>query len=410
MAQKEILIVTQPFFPVPAINDGAIPFVIQDTLDCLNTPNIKVISIWDERMGVLKFDKKRFFFVNRKSLILRMAKRLFLKRLASTLRYKIAYTRYLDMLFGLIGYSFVNHPLLLVVHSTRCEWLINIKKVLSNMSTKIVWYHHMSEDQENDVDHLRHYPSIDGHIFVSDHSKNKFIEKVCSFDGLISKKSYVIKNGINTDLFRFDQNIRNAARDKYKISADTVVILYIGKITPRKGFDRLLDALRSLPEELRGKITVLAVGAADYYNYEKTDYINKMEEISKGVGTKIIFTGYIPHQEIVNYFCCADILVFPSIEEEGMPLTILEAQSVGLPVIASDVGGIAEVILHEQTGFIYSHLSEAPILSHYIEVLCNNPSLQREFAQRARDHIKANFTRERMARDFSNVLGKVLSA
>lgn len=410
MKNNRILIVSQPFFPVPSVNDGAIPFVIEDTIDCIESNNVKVISVWDERIDSVKFDKNRFFFVNRKSIALRISKRLLTKIVLSFLPFTFPFTKYIDMFFGVLGYSIIFRPRVLIVHSTRCEWIIDLKKFFSHLKIKVAWYHHMSEDQETDDNHLILFPAIDAHIFVSDHSRNKFIAKVKTFDQKVIDKCYVIKNGVNHLFFKYNPDLRQVIRGQYNISADTVVVLFIGKLTPRKGFSTLLNAFNMLPEVVRSKTVLFAVGAADYYNEEKTNYIIEVEQKAKTNGEHVIFTGYIPHRDILGYYCAADLLVFPSVEEEGMPLTILEAQSVGLPIIASDVGGIPEVIIPGETGFVYPHDSKPEEISGYIEKLCGSPDLRRQFSQNAVENISKNFSRERMSQDFIKVIDKILNA
>jgi glycosyltransferase involved in cell wall biosynthesis len=409
MNNRNILIVSQPFFPVPSVNDGAIPFVIEDTIACIENLNYQVISIWDERIDTVKFNKSRFVFIKRKSIPHRIVKRLLSKIIFSILPFPLPFTKYIDMFFGILRFSIFNRPKVLVIHSTRCEWIINLHKFFSFLNIKVVWYHHMSEDQETDNNHLRLFPGIDAHIFVSDHSRIKFIEKVKKFDQKVIDKSYVIKNGVNNNFFRYDPDLRHVTRNQYEISPDDVVVLFIGKLIPRKGFSVLLDAFSLLPEGVRNKTVLFAVGAADYYNNEITHYRTEVEQKAKNNEAKIIFTGYVPHKNILGYYCAADLLVFPSIEEEGMPLTILEAQSVGLPIIASDVGGIPEVIITGETGFVYSHDSKPEEISGYLEKLCESHDLRRQFSQRAVENISKNYLRERMAQDFEKVMSKILN-
>lgn len=323
------------------------------------------------------------------------------------LPFPLPYTKYLDMLLGAAGYSLLYQPQLIVVHSTRCEWIIDIKRIFSRLNKKVVWYHHTSEDQNVDEAHLSHFQTIDAHIFVSEYSRRQFVERVAPFDSSVLKKSYVVRNGINTQSFQPDPQLREHVRDQYHIAKDTLVVLFIGKIIPRKGLERLLDAILLLPKNLATSVTLIAVGAADYYNNKKTDYSIKVEQKAQSVGLTVHFTGYVPHKEILKYYCAADLLVFPSIEEEGLPLTILEAQSTGLPVIVSNTGGVEEVVVPGETGFIYPRDADCQEISKYLEQLCTQTSLREHFSQRAKEHILNNFSRERMSSDFLKVISEV---
>ncbi len=408
--KTNVFIVSQPFFPVPATRDGAIPFIIQDTIDCLSSSQFKVVSTWDEKMELLSFNRKKFHFVKPESMLLRGIKRLFAKRLNSYLIYDITYTKHLDMLISLIWYSILDKPRVMFIHTTRCEWTLNIIKVFSKRNIKFVWYHHTSEDQKMDEEHLSRLSMIDAHVSVSDYSKERFIEKVYPYDRLISQKSHVIKNGININSFKFNPNYRIAVRSEYEISEDMILILYIGKLTPRKGFHKLLDAYGLLSAEEREKTALLVVGAADYYTNTQTEYILKVQKKANRFDAKIIFTGYIPHERVKEFYCAADFLVFPSVEEEGMPLTILEAQAMRLPVISSNVGGIPEVIINNETGIIYQHDVDALILSQHIGNLIEDEVLRKKFGLSAEDNIRRKFCRERMAQDFAAVANEVVNA
>ena len=406
----KVFIVSQPFFPVPPVLDGAISHLIQDTIDCLDTTNnsMKVISTWDKQMNSLSFNKGNFYFVYRKSPFLRIIKKIFIRKINPRLAYEIKNTSYLDMLYTLFVYSILDRPQMLVVHTTRCEWVINIRKVFPKNTIKVVWYHHMSEDHVADDAHLKNFSLVDAHIFVSNHAREKFVAHVRRFDKLIEKKSYVIPNGINTEIFAFNAQTRRETRQTLGVSDGTTLILYAGRLIPRKGLHKLLDAYSLLPKDIRDKTVLYLAGAEDYYRSNQSDYIFDLKEKAKDIGARIIFGGYIPRKVITGLYCSADFFVLPSIEEEGMPVSIIEAQSVGLPVIASNMGGIPEIIINNETGFIYEHDAEPAKLAEYMKLLIEDPLLRSQFGQKAKNNTMMNFPRERMAKDFSRIVSKVL--
>lgn len=408
MKNKNIFIVSQPRFPVPSINDGAIAFVIQDTIEYLNPSKYKVISIWDEKHKEVEFNNKQFLFIYRKSFFFIIFKKLISKWIMKSLLYPIRYSIYFDMLIGLIIYWIIYKPKIIVIHSTRDEWLINIKKIFSKFDVKIFWYHHTSEDQEIEEKHIKELNIIDGHIFVSEYSKFKYIQKVYQFENFITEKSYVIKNGINLKNFVFNPIVRNQEREKLGLLTNEFVIIYVGKIIPRKGLGNLVDAINFLSPKIKNNITLLLAGSFDYFQSKKTDYSNGVEEKIKIYKIKSHLLGYVPHKDIFRFFCASDLLVFPSTEEEGMPLTILEAQAMGLPVISSKVGGIEEVILNGVNGFTYPKESEPIIITKLIEQIYNEPSLREKFSKNSLNNVVYTFSSERMAKDFENLMNNEL--
>lgn len=109
------------------------------------------------------------------------------------------------------------------------------------------------------------------------------------------------------------------------------IILYVGRLSKRKGMPFLLDVIDTLSDD--GDITFILVGSGEYRDKIKEEYPRSL----------VRTPGKIPYQEIHKYFRSADIYVHPS-EYEGIPLTILEALSCEVPVIARKAGDIAYVI------------------------------------------------------------------
>lgn len=405
----KVIIVSQPFFPVPPVLDGAISFIIQDTISCLNNSSLKVISLWDNRMRGLNINKKKFLFIYRNSLTFRGLKKILIPIILPKLTYHIINTKHLDMMIALYLYVMIIRPKVLVVHTTRCEWVINIKNIFAKWNVTIVWYHHMSEDHIADDEHLTNFSMIDFHFFVSNYSKEIFVKNIIPFDKYINNKSYVIRNGIDTRKFSNKWQIRMKKRSELDIDDDKILILYVGKLTPRKGLHKFLDAYRLMPKDLRRETILLIVGAADYYKVDQTDYILEIKEKAQQIEARIIFTNYIPHEDIVDLYSASDLLVFPSVEEEGMPLSIIEAQSMGLPVIASNVGGISEVVVHGETGYIYDRNSEPREIIQYLKLLIEDPTLRARLGQEAVKNVRDNFNRERMSKDFWSVTSEILN-
>ena len=113
--------------------------------------------------------------------------------------------------------------------------------------------------------------------------------------------------------------------------------LYVGRLSPEKGIATLLAAWRELAVPMTLKIPgdgpladTVAVAAAN--------------------DARIEWLGALPPDRVAAYMKRAYVLVFPSIWYEGLPLTILEAQANGLPVIASHIGSLIELVDHEVTG------------------------------------------------------------
>jgi len=132
---------------------------------------------------------------------------------------------------------------------------------------------------------------------------------------------------------------RRATNDAFNIG-------YAGRIVEPKGVHVLIDAVRALPFDnwtlaIHGPTTVDA------------RYVSRLQAMAAG-DSRIQFKGAFPGDQQARVFAELDVLVVPSVWYENRPLTILEAQSAGLPVVASRLGGMAELIDHGRTGLLFN--------------------------------------------------------
>ncbi|MDP3957976.1 MAG: glycosyltransferase family 4 protein, partial [bacterium] len=139
------------------------------------------------------------------------------------------------------------------------------------------------------------------------------------------------------DLRRFVPQERPAARRKLGIADDRKVILFVHRLSPRKGSRMILpvarEVLRACPPAL-----FMVVGSGPDEGFLK-------EEISKDnvLGQGIRMEGKVPNAKIPMYFSAADVFFMPS-EEEGFPRVLLESMAFGVPFVASNVGVVKEIV------------------------------------------------------------------
>lgn len=178
-----------------------------------------------------------------------------------------------------------------------------------------------------------YFPRFKNIIFISSYNKNYFPRKL-----LEQKTSTIIPNAINLNKSTF--KIDNSSLEKK--------IIYVGAINQRKNLLLLLKALSSLKQKGLGLHLTIAGGSKEpnYFNMIKR-YI-----IDKNLTQKINFLGWISNSEITNLLSENDFFVLPS-NQETLPVSILESFSVGTPVIATNVGGIPEMIEDGINGFLF---------------------------------------------------------
>src|SRR5262249_49392241 len=121
---------------------------------------------------------------------------------------------------------------------------------------------------------------------------------------------------------------------------------------------------------------------------------------------RVIFAGYVPEREKVDYYSLADVLLFPS-SMEGFGLTVAEAMSCELPIVTSDRGSLPELCEDGEGGFLCSPTGIAGV-ARSVLVLLSDPSLRRKFGAANRQRIDRMFRWEHCATGTERVYQEVL--
>ena len=174
-------------------------------------------------------------------------------------------------------------------------------------------------------------------IAVSDALKRKM-----SNHGIAPERIEVLYNGVDTQ--RFQPIERRAALDKLGLAHDVRRVLFVGNLKPVKGAQTLLEAVDLLAKD-RGDIHVHIIGFGPQETALKT------RARDRGFADRVHFEGEKSHESLVLWFGGCDVLCIPS-RSEGVPNVMLEAFACGLPVVASRVGGIPEILSDDGLGIL----------------------------------------------------------
>lgn len=190
----------------------------------------------------------------------------------------------------------------------------------------------------SDIDRLEEFPRLrkytteacgkaDSVIAVSEYLKRKVVDL-----GLAERQVHVIKNGIDKSLF--NEQIEYPLPIDVSDIGSKNYILFVGNLKKDKG---VLDLLKAFKQADLGDFSLVFVGAGpEQALMEKT-----VEELDLGSRVKLL--GRKPKEEVAAYMCHAKCLVLPSYHE-GLPNVLNESVCLGTPVVATDVGGIPEVV------------------------------------------------------------------
>ena len=155
------------------------------------------------------------------------------------------------------------------------------------------------------------------------------------------EKIRVIYNGYDKKTFRILDENDTIARIKLKYKIDTpFYLLYVGALEPKKNLVRLIDAYYELIKtnrDLTNDYKLVIVGKKAWM------YKNIFKEVKKlGIESHIIFTGFVPQEDLVYLYNGAKLFLFPSIYE-GFGLPVLEAMACGVPVVTSNISSLPEI-------------------------------------------------------------------
>jgi spore coat protein SA len=379
-----VIIITQPEYPVPAVNDGAIALVIQDTINCLYDKPIWTISVWDPKLDKTTIKNFHIHAIQIDRIMSKNEKSLFSPETEFELEYLPVLYRY--YLLGIKEFYKIFAADIMVVHTTRNGWLLALKYEL--MDCIVVGYHHNSEDQITLPTILNKLMrNIDAHIFVSNYSRVEFLRAVGLLDPLSRIQAYSVQNGVDKELFKNDNELRSKTRVEYGIGLDKFVVLFVGRLIERKSPHRIIDAIRLLDPLQQENIVVIFAGGSDYLESNITPYLEGLIQQGAQLISKVHFLGYIKHEQMPDVYSMADVLVMPSIGQEGLPLTVLEALACGIPVVASDVGGISEVLFDEKNGYLITPPGDPQEISLALKNLygrfttCNGNLISADFSE-----------------------------
>lgn len=169
--------------------------------------------------------------------------------------------------------------------------------------------------------------------------------------GIPAEKIIVIPNGV--DHGKFFPVPQAAARKKLNLPADKRVILSVGGLVPRKGFDVLINAFRRLAEKKEAGDFFLAIVGDGPLRGE----LEKLAA-SLGLGENIRLVGAIPHEQLNSWYSAADLFCLVS-DREGWPNVLLESLACGTPVVATNIWGVPEIICSESVGLLTERTEQA---------------------------------------------------
>ena len=170
-------------------------------------------------------------------------------------------------------------------------------------------------------------------------------------------------------------------------------VLYVGRLAPKKGVEYLIRAMT----DVNANLTIVGDGPER----------NKLEMIAEELDVAVTFVGEVPPNEVNRYYEDAEVFVLPSIEGEGMPNVLLEAMAWGLPVIATESGGIPSLIEDGDTGYIVP-MRDPSTLADRINQIVESRENGTNLGERGRLYVRQNRSWESIVIDLEYYYAKLI--
>lgn len=210
-----------------------------------------------------------------------------------------------------------------------------------------------------------------------------------------ANKVQVIPLGFDLKKFSEDTDVkRKQIRHEYGLKDDEVAIAIVGRLAPVKDHDYFLQVIENVLSSTEVPIRVFIVGDGS----EKEHIQQKVAAINEKHPGSIIMTSWI--LDISTFNQGMDIVCLTS-RNEGTPVSIIEAQASGLPVVSTDVGGVRDILADGQAGFVIKRENIETYIDK-LRLLIEDPSLRNKFANFGKQSVMDKFSYHRLVKDMSS--------
>ncbi|OGJ89346.1 MAG: hypothetical protein A2268_08460 [Candidatus Raymondbacteria bacterium RifOxyA12_full_50_37] len=239
----------------------------------------------------------------------------------------------------------------------------------------------------------RNRTGLKGHLLRSTLQKASWIIAGSGFTrtvinglGILCTPVSVINYGVNSDFFRPGLDAE-FLKVKYG-TRGKLMLLTVAELRPRKGVDKVLQAMALLEDRKRDIIYVVAGEGPDQ---------QRLEGLAAGLGLadQVFFTGFLSDKDLKYHYAACDLFIMPNRDEkddvEGFGIAFIEAGASGKPVVAGNSGGAADAVAHGKTGFLVNPCSEKEIAEKVLYFL-NNPDIGRSMGKSGRKRAESLFS------------------
>lgn len=354
----KIAILTSGILPVPAVQGGAAENLIDFYLaynEQHQLHDITVFSVYHpdvKKSSALKSQANHYIYIKRYSKLACLKAKIYGMLHANDNDY---YHYQLEFFFEQAYKKLRKQEFDLIILENRPGYACKLRNrldtpIISHIHTDLV-YPELPRAKEV-------IKANNGFICVSKYIKNRILSV-----GLPTKAT-VVYNGLDDKKFSnsriplvtseqsssaqiLDNKKASITRSSFGFKGNDFVVIYTGRIVPQKGVKELVEAIQLLKVE--SDIKLLVVGGDNYADSVSSNpYLDEIHKMAQDMNERVHFTGFVPYEMLPSYLSLANVAVVPSCINEALGMSAIEATAMGLPVIATNDGGLPETLIGQK--------------------------------------------------------------
>jgi glycosyltransferase involved in cell wall biosynthesis len=219
------------------------------------------------------------------------------------------------------------------------------------------------------------------------------------------EKVFTVPLGFNLDKYCVDQDKKKIIfQNKYGFENDEVIVGIIGRLVPVKNHEMFLEMAAIVKSTTQKNVRFAIIGDGE----SRAGIEKKAGELGLSYSyfitnpkekTDVLVTSW--ETEIDQALAGLDIVVLTS-QNEGTPVSLIEAQSAYIPVVSTNVGGVEDIVIHGETGFI-TEVNEVQLFAEYVVQLIEDKSLRDKMGKSGYDNVVKRYSKKRLINDMRNL-------
>lgn len=219
-------------------------------------------------------------------------------------------------------------------------------------------------------------------------------------------KVKVIYNGVDVDFFKkYARADIEQVKKKYSLFSQKIV-LFVGRLVWEKAADQVLAAMQEVIKTEKDAILVI-VGSSFFGKGLQTPYVKKLQSLAEPIKDNVLFTGFIEVADLPVLYSMAMAFVSPVVWDDPSPKTIYEAAACQAPIVATQRGGIPEIVKNGESAILLDTPYTTPELAEVIIDMLREPDTGALLGQQARARMLERFTVPKIAREWADLYEEI---